>query len=92
MAQAIDLGVTEEITLATTQTLLTGARVARRLTIDTATVDVYVVVVDPVDGAALPSTGRYLVPSASMPYSRTVSHGAIAVAGSAPGTCELTLE
>lgn len=93
MSKAMSYGQEDSVTLATTQTLITGVDEAAWLTIDTSDVDVYITHVSPSDGAALPASGRWYVPASAMPYSRYIgAHGAVSLAGSGAGTCQCTFE
>lgn len=92
MAKAMSYGVEDSVTVATTQTLITGVDNAAWVTIDKSDQDLYIVHVSPSDGAALPSSGRWYVPTTALPYSRFIGGKQVSIAAAAGGTAEMTFD
>lgn len=91
MAKAMEYGKEDSVTLATTQTTITGVDNATELTVWESDTNLYVVTHAPSDGAALPSNGRFRIPTSALPITVSLSeYGPVALAGAATGTCRVT--
>lgn len=89
MATALEMGVEGPVTLAATVTELTGISGANWLLIWESDVDLYIVTGSS-DGAALPSTGRRLIPTTILPFAYDIgSYGFIGLAGDGAGTARV---
>lgn len=93
MATAGTLGISQTITLATTVTEITGAAMARTITIWESAVDLYVVTLKgTADGGALPSSGRRKISSSALPVEISIAGaGFLGLAGASAGDCHFEL-